>query len=217
MRKTRYIFLAAASAFAPSLAQASEGTVTAATGYLDTDSFGERFSDEPVMKLDAELDIAPNVSLVGYFYTGLENIGNDEGSEYGAELAVKIPAGPNTEVRLSVGRFANYQGGGFNAGDTYAKAAVIHGPVTASLNVLRGVSDTVLFRLSYSLPAGRKLALQPSLVYSTADNRLSVALSADYQVTDRFSVGGQLVTAKTGPYPYQKTAIVGAVNAKFKF
>jgi hypothetical protein len=185
-----------AGAFAPLVAQAQEVDVTFKSRYVDTETFNDVFSNEPSLQAEASYNITDTVYISAYAYTGFIRTFADNSSEFGGEIGGSWDIAPDTTFDLAAGRYADYEGQGFAAGDWYAKAAVTYGHLSVSGSVLQGVSDTVLLRTSYELPVTSRLTLTPSVVYLTATGDFNPALQAKYRLTDTLSIGAGFVFPK---------------------
>ena len=163
------------------------------TRYLDTLYFNEAVSDEPALQASASYDLTEHVYVSAYAYTGFTKAFRDDSSEYGFELGVQKEVAKDTTLTVATGRYANYWGQGFDAGDTYVRASVQHGPATASVSVLKGMSNTALLNFSYDITVAEKVTLTPSIAYISREERTNFGLTARYWATDHLSVGVKVV------------------------
>ena len=205
----------ASLSFLPSKAEAQELDVTIASRYIDTKDFNDVFSDEPVLKVEGSYDISDHIYVSGYVYTGFSKPFKDDSSEYGFELGSTWDVGDHVKTGVAVGRYANYQGRGFDQGDWYVKATASYDHLAVSASVLTGVSDTALIGVSYDLPVTNKLSVKPSVMYFTADGRLNPAVEASYRLNDRLSIGASVVIPKDAVTGSRK--FYGAVSLTASF
>jgi hypothetical protein len=99
---------------------------------------------------------------------------------------------------IAAGRYANYQGQGFDQGDWYVKASASYDRLSVSASVLSGVTDSALIGVSYDLPVTDRLSVKPSVLFYTTDRRLNPAVEAKYRLTDRLSLNASVVAPKDG-------------------
>lgn len=183
----------AAGAFVPSVSHAQEASVTLASRYIDT--FNTAIGNEPSLQVEASYSFNKHVYVSAYAYTGFTKPFADKSSEYGFEAGGQWELGKAT-VTLAAGRYADYEGQGFGAGDWYVKAGVTYKRVSASVSALKGENKTVLLNVSYELPITKRLTVTPSLVYLTAERKLNPALTASYDLTEHLSIGAKFVLPK---------------------
>lgn len=197
----RSYYLAVCSAFVamsvlPSVAQAQEVEVTVASRYIDTKDFNDVFSDESVVKVDASYDLSKHIYVSGYMYSGFSRPFKDDSSEYGFEVGGTWNVSDHIKAGVAAGRYANYQGQGFDQGDWYVKATASYNHLAVSASVLSGVSDTALIGVSYDLPITDRLSVKSSVLFYTADRRLNPAVEAKYRLTDRLSLIASVLAPK---------------------
>lgn len=174
--------------FGASSAQANEFNIGLASRYLETETFNDVFSDTPSLQVDGTLDLSANVYVSAYAYTGFERPFRDASSEYGFEAGYQHEIGGSTTITFAAGRYSNYGGRGFGAGDWYGKVEIEHGRLTASASVLSGETDSVLLHVAYELPVGDHLTVTPSVAFFTSDQRINPGLDATYRLSERVSV-----------------------------
>ena len=179
--------------FLPATAEAQELSANLASRYIDTDTFNDVFSDEAVLKLEGSYDLSKHLYVSGYVYTGFSKPFKDNSSEYAFEVGGTWDLSDHIKAGIAAGRYANYQGRGFDQGDWYVKATASYERLSVSASVLRGVSDTALLGVSYNVPVTDKLSVKPSVVFYTADGRLNPAVDATYRLNDRLSVNAVVV------------------------
>lgn len=193
MRLNLAILALVAAALAPSAASAQEVSVTLASRYVDTSTYDDAFSNEPMLQVEASYDVTDHAYVSAYAYTGFQKPFRDDSSEYGFEVGGEWEVGKGSSINIAAGRYADYEGQGFHAGDWYAKVQLTHGPVTVSASALTGDSDTLLLYASYELPVTDRLTAKPSVAYFTRGGRVNAGLDLSYKISDRVSVGGRFV------------------------
>jgi hypothetical protein len=197
MRPISFLLVAAfVGAFAPLSVQAQDVNVSLASRYIDMNTFNDVFSDAPALQIDGSYDLNSHLYVSAYVYTGFSKPLVDDSSEYGFEVGGKWELSQKATLNLSTGRYADYQGQGFGAGDWYAKAGMTYGRASVSVSVLHGVTNTLLINSSYELPVTNRLTVTPSIAYFTAQNKLNPGFSVNYQFTEKLSVGGKFVFPK---------------------
>lgn len=208
----------ATGACAPSIAKADEFTVALESRYLDTTIFNDVYSDKPSLQFDATFDlnkIAKGAYVSAYAYTGFDKPFGDSSSEYGLELGGEWDIADSLTFNLAGGRYANYEGRGFDAGDWYGKVSVSYAQLTVSASVLNGEDDTVLFNGSYELQVGERLSITPSVAYLTAYHEFNPAIAVSYRLLDGLSLSAKAVAPKDGATGKRKA--YGAVRLSYDF
>ncbi len=181
-----------AGALVPSAAIPQTVNVSLTSRYVDN-TFNDALSKKPSLQTDISYDLSKHVYVSAYAYTGFEKPFADDSSEYGFEVGGKWSLSKKATVTLATGRYANYQGKGFDVGDWYAKAGLTYGRANVSASVLRGVTNTVLINSSYRLPITKRLTVTPSIAYFTAQKKLNPGVAVDYRISKRVSIGGKFV------------------------
>lgn len=156
--------------------------------YVDNEAFNDSFSDKPMVKLDLLIESDDGVYLDGYVYSGSKDPMNDAGSEYGLEAGKTWSLNDVATVTVAGGRYANYAGGGFSAGDWYAYADVAWRGLTISVSGLSGDTDSALLGLDYRLPLDGRLSIDVGVKYLTAYKALNPAITASCQLSERFAI-----------------------------
>lgn len=204
-------FLGLAALAVPAAAGAHDLSVTLASRYVDTSTFNDVFSSSPMLQAEGTLDLGKGAYASAYAYTGFRKPFRDQSSEYGVEVGKEVQISSKATLTLAAGRYADYEGRGFHAGDWYGKAEVAYGNLTASASVLRGETDSVLLRASYDVSVTEKFSLRPSVAVFTSDGRINPGLDVSYRISDRFSIGGRFVLPKNsdghGRRPYAAIAL----------
>ena len=177
----------------PETALAQEVTVMFASRYLDTSTYNEVFSNEPVLQVEGQASVTDHLYVSAYVYSGFTKPFADKSSEYGFELGGNWDIAERTEVNIAVGRYANYEGRGWHEGDWYGKVGLTHGQATVSASVLSGVTDSVLIRAEYELLRRDRLTVRPSVAYLTDENTFNPALEVNYRLRDKLSFGARAV------------------------
>jgi hypothetical protein len=118
MRPISFLLVAAfVGAFAPLSVQAQDVNVSLASRYIDMNTFNDVFSDAPALQIDGSYDLNSHLYVSAYVYTGFSKPLVDDSSEYGFEVGGKWELSQKATLNLSTGRYADYQGQGFGAGD----------------------------------------------------------------------------------------------------
>lgn len=207
------VALCAALGLGAQRAQAHEFEVEVATSYLDTDTFNDRFSDDPVAQFTLTLDLGQSFYAEPYVYSGFKDPLADESSEYGIEVGGEWELVEGITFNLAAGRWSNYQGQGFDAGDWFGRSELSYRGVTVSVTGFSGDTDTVVLRTEYKLPISEKLTVTPSIAFITNGSSANPSVSASYQLTERFSLNGKLVAPKSG----SEREVYGSLGLVFAF
>ena len=172
---------------------AQEFTVTLGSSYIDTATFNDRFSDEPVVQVSATFDLGDGFYAEPYASSGFKSPFNDASSEYGLEIGWEGDLAEDVTLNVAAGRWANYGGAGFDEGDWFLKVGVTHGNLTVAVSALQGASDTAILHVAYELPVNDRLSLTPSAAFSTRDGTVNPGVAASYRLTDAFSLNAMVV------------------------
>jgi len=179
-----YLLGATASALAcpPASAQAVEGELTLHSSYLDIDSFNDRFSANPVAQLTIAIDAGGGFYVEPYLYTGFDRPFGDASSEYGVEMGWEGEIAAVLTANVATGRWANYQGGGMNAGDWFGRIGLRHADFSLSASILQGDSNTILLNAEYELHPAAAVTITPSVAYVTADRAFNPGAELTYRL-----------------------------------
>jgi hypothetical protein len=171
----------------PAYAQDVSADFTVATSYFDLNTFNARNSapsDGPVVKIDVSIEPGNGVYIEPYVYSDLGHPFNGPGSEYGVMVGRKSHLTDQVTLDIGVGRFANYGGGGFNAGDWVVRAGLEIGNLTVSGSALIGDTNTVIARIDYELQPTSRITVRPSVAFYTRDHRINPGLEVEYAISE---------------------------------
>lgn len=194
-------------------ANAQEVTVEIGSSYIDTGTFNDRFSDEPIVRLTGLAMVTEEIYVEGYVYSGFTDPFNDDSSEYGLEVGGEWEVAESTILNIAGGRWANYYGEGFSAGDWFVAARVTHGNFTIAATALSGDTDMVILHAQHELPVAERLTIVPSVAYYTADGTFNPGLSASYSLRDDVAVNLGVVYPETD----EGRKLYAAVSITFTF
>ncbi len=158
------------------------------SSYIAVDTFNDRFSDEPVAQFSLIVDLGQGFYAEPYVYTGFRRPFGDEGSEYGGEAGWEGDVAPGWTLNVAAGRWANYGGEGFGAGDWFGRAGVSRGDLRVSTSYLVGASDTLLLNAEYELRPTEALTVTPKIAYVAADDAWNLGLEVGYELTPGISL-----------------------------
>lgn len=188
MRSFAIVAAACSLAASPALAQTVSGEVGVYSRYIDAEKFNDVFGNKPMAKLDLlvehDIDADTRVFANGYMYSGTENPLSDESSEYGFEIGGTQEVDDSSSVTFAAGRYANYAGEGFDAGDWYLRGAVTRDAATFSVDAYSGETDSVALGVSFELPVAERLTAVPGVKYFTAYGAVNPALTVWYDVSE---------------------------------
>lgn len=180
----------------PAPAQSIEAELS--TSYLDADTFMDRFSDRPLLRLTGAVDVGENGYLEVYGATGFEKPFRDRSSEFGIEFGGEWETGRETSLNIAGGRWMNYAGAGTDAGDWFGRMGLSHRALHASASLLIGDSDTIVLNAAYEFSLSERIIITPSLGYLTATDALNVGLVGEFHVSDRVHFSVVAVAPETG-------------------
>lgn len=192
----------------PAAAQTVAGSVEAFSRYIDTTTFNTPVSNDPMVRLNATIDLGDEVYVDGYVYSGFENPLSDDSSEYGIEAGKAWTLSESSSVTVAAGRYANYFGQGFNAGDWYLRGELAVGAVTVEAGGYWGDSDTAVLGISYEIPVGDRVTVKPTVKWITAYDLVNPGVEATVRINDRLSLKA-IAVLPDGGYAKSVYATVG--------
>jgi hypothetical protein len=91
------------------------------------------------------------------------------------------------------GRWGNYRGKGFHAGDWFGRVGVNNANLRLSASLLRGESDTVLLDAGYELHPAPALAILATIAYDTGERTINPGVELTYELTSSLALTTRVV------------------------
>lgn len=177
---------------AASGAHAHELEIGVASSYIDTATFNQRFSGNPVVQMTATFDLGANFYFEPYIYLDPEDLLEGESSEYGFEVGTSYESDNCFALEGAFGRWSNYNGLGADVGDWFARVGVSCGGASLAVVNLWGDTNETVAHAGYDIELG-SLTATPSLAYLFDAETVNPGLTLSYSLSDNISLSGQLI------------------------